>query len=186
MKGLDVKIECYEEGIGILEKKLLSCHALVVLDGVDNLHQLDAFLPIKDVLHRKSLILVTSRNRHVLTSAGIVDSSIYQLKGLNRPQSLELFCEHAFFQPHPPPEFEDLVDGFLNACDGLPSALEVYGTLLCKRDKFYWEERLNGLHKLPPEIQETLKTSYESLNQEEQQLFLDIACFLTGKKGIQP
>jgi len=181
LKGVDIKIERLEEGIELLQKNLSSCQALVVLDDVDHVHQLDAFLPIKRALHPKSLILVTSRDKHVLRSARILESSIYQLKGLNRPHSLELFCSHAFFQPHPPPEFEDLVDGFLNACDGLPLALEVFGTLLCENDKFYWEEQLNGLHRLPRQIEVTLKISYDSLNQEEQQLFLDIACFCIGE-----
>jgi hypothetical protein len=112
----------------------------------------------------------------------MVESSIYRLKGLNRLHSSELFCWHAFFQRHPVPEFEDLVDGFVNSCDGLPLSLEVFGALLCQEnDRSYWEEQLNGLEMLPPEIQARLKISYDSLNPEEQQIFLDIACFSIGK-----
>ena len=41
---------------------------------------------------------------------------------------------------------------------------------------------MNGLHQtLPEEIEKSLKISYESLNHEEQQIFLDIACFSIGK-----
>jgi hypothetical protein len=181
IKGEDVQIKSWEEGIGICKKKLKSCHALIILDDVDHLHQLDALLPIKDVLDPMSLILITSRDKKVLRTR-ITDSSIYQLKGLDRPHSLELFCSHAFFHPHPKPKFEGLVDGFLKACDGVPLSLEVFGALLCQQnDRSYWEEQLNGLEKLPSDIQVRLKISYDSLDPEEQQMFLDIACFSIGE-----
>jgi hypothetical protein len=180
--GRDISIERWEEGIGILEGNLKSFHALIVLDDVDHRDQLDAFLRIKFVLDPKSLILVTSRDKHVLRSVWIVESSIYHLKGLDRPNSLELFCWHSFFQPHPPPEFVDLVDRFVKACDGLPLSLQVFGALLCQEnDRSYWEEQLNGLQKLPADIQLRLKISYDSLDPEEQQIFLDIACFSIGE-----
>jgi hypothetical protein len=59
-------------------------HALVVLEDVDHIDQLDALLsPVKDTIHPCSLILVTSRNKDVTKSSRIIESSIYTLKSLN-------------------------------------------------------------------------------------------------------
>eukprot|EP00253_Pinus_taeda_P005776 PITA_05776 len=182
LKGTGREIDNWEEGIGILEKCLSSCQALIVIDDVDDADQLHAFLPIKGFLHSKSMILVTSRDKHVLRSAGIGKSSIYHLKGLNLSHSQELFCSYAFFQPHPRPGFENLVDRFVKSCDGLPLSLKVFGALLCGQDQPYWEEKLKELHRLPDKILASLKISYNSLNQKEQQIFLDIACFGIGEE----
>lgn len=74
-----------------------------------------------------------------------------------------------------------MVDGFIKACDGLPLSLKVLGALLCGQNEIsYWEELLEGLNKLPADIESRLKTSYNTLNGEEQQIFLDIACFCIG------
>lgn len=167
MKDRDIKIERWEEGVEILKKNLSACEALIILNDVGHVDQLDPFFPIKHVLHPKSLILVTFRVKHILRSARIAESSIYQLPGLNIAHSQELFCLHAFFQPYPLPRFENLVDGFLKACHGLPLSLKVFGSLVCGHDKLYWEEQLNGLHQiLPAEIERSLKISYDSLNHE--------------------
>lgn len=49
-------------------------------------------------------------------------------------------------------------------------------------DKSYWEDLLNGLQQtLPTEVEKSLQISYDSLNHEEQQIFLDIACFSIGE-----
>jgi hypothetical protein len=141
---------------------------------------------VKDALSPSSLILVTSRNKDVLTSFGIVETSIYKLGGLNPQHSHELFCSHAFGQPHPAAQFERLVEDFLVYCQGLPLSLQVIGSLLHGKDDLkYWKEQLHKISKiLPEEIQSILKISYDGLDPEEKEIFLDIACFFTGEKGI--
>lgn len=181
----DVQIHSVDEGIVKLRTYLSSSHhALVVLDDVDNLDHLYAFLPIKDVLSSGSLILVTSRDKDILTKSGIAESSIYKLTGLNPQHSQQLFCSYAFSQPHPSPGFKDLVDEFVRACDGLPLSLKMFGALLCgKNDRSYWEGQLGKLRqtKLPDEILNRFKISYDALDVEEKQIFLDIACYFIGE-----
>jgi len=179
----DIRIESRDEGIGILKKRLLSCHALIVLDDIDHVSQLEALLPIRDILNPDSLILATSRDKHVLTSSGVSESSIYNLKGLNGQHSEELFCSYAFFQPFPSPEFANLAGRFIRACDGLPLSLKVFGALVSGQNESYWEGILNELDKILPttEIQEVLKISYDSLSLNDRQIFLDIACFFLGE-----
>lgn len=140
-------------------------------------------MPIKNVVHPKSLILFTSRDKGLLIRAGIAESSIYHLRELNSIHSLQLFCSHAFSQLDPPPKYENLVDEFLKACDGLPLSLKVIGSRLYgEDDQCIWQEVLDGLSQtLPDDIEAKLRISYDSLSEKEQQIFLDIACFAIGE-----
>lgn len=179
----DIKIGSLEEGIAILVKNLESCHALIVLDDVDHIDQLNAFLPIRHVLDPKSLILVTARNEDVLTSSRILETSIYHRVGMNRQASLEIFCSCAFSQSCPPQGFESVVEVFLDECDGLPLLLKAFGSLLCgENDLCKWRKVLDRLRRfLPRDIASKLRLCYDSLVEEEQEIFLDIACFSIGK-----
>jgi Cdc6-like AAA superfamily ATPase len=87
---LSEQINNTDEGIEKLRKHLSSSHALIILDDVDHIDQLDALLsPAKDVLDSNSLILVTSRHKDVLTSWGIGDLLFTSYKASidNTPQS---------------------------------------------------------------------------------------------------
>jgi len=182
---LDLHVNNIYEGIGLFERHLKSSHVLLILDDMDHEHQLEALLPVKDVLRLDSLILITSRYKDVLAKSGVEQLCIYKLTGLPRGQSQELFCSYAFCQPYPLQGFEDLVDRFLKVCEGLPLALKVFGALLFEKDKSYWEAELYELKvllRVSPEIKNRLKISYDALSKEEQQIFLDIACFFIGEK----
>jgi hypothetical protein len=181
---LELQIDSIGDDIQMLRRYLSSSQVIVILDDVDHIDHLDAILPMRDVLRSDSLILVTSRYKDVLIRAGIVKSAIYKLTGLSEQYSRQLFCSYAFCQPHPPLGFKDLVNEFLRACNGLPLSLKVFGASLCgMNDKSYWEGQLDKLRqiKLPDEIQDRLKISYHALDEEERQIFLDIACYFIGE-----
>jgi Leucine-rich repeat (LRR) protein len=75
-----------------------------------------------------------------------------------------------------------LVNKFLKACGGLPLSLKVIGALLNGKDTSYWEDQLNRLERiLPNEIKQKLQISYDALECDEKQIFLDIACFFIGE-----
>eukprot|EP00253_Pinus_taeda_P030869 PITA_30869 len=186
---LNQQISNTDEGIEKLREHLSSCPpCLIVLDDVDHIDQLDAlFSPVKDTIQSSSLILVTSRKRDVLTSSGIIEDSIYQQTGLNRQHSRALFCSHAFDQSCPVTGFEQLVEDFLDFCDGLPLSLKVIGAAIRGKDSEFWKRQLDKrqLDKirriLPTDIHSKLKISYDDLDKEEQQIFLDVACFFIGE-----
>jgi len=169
-----------------LESKLESFKehpSLVVLDGVEHVDQLDALLRIKKSLSSNSLILITSGDRDVLKRLA-EEASVYKLTRLNTQQSRKLFCFHAFGEAAGPrPGYEYLVDEFLTVCEGLPLSLKVLGAFLHgKNDRSYWEDQLDMLQQtLPHEIDKKLKISYDALNAEEKQMFLDIACVFIGE-----
>jgi Leucine-rich repeat (LRR) protein/adenylate kinase len=184
---LDEKINHTAEGISLLIKHLSHSHALIILDDVDRIDQLDALLPLspaKDVLNFSGLILVTSRYKNVLTRWGIEDRFIYKLEGLNPQHSTELFCQHAFHQSDPVAGFEQVVNEFVDACGRLPLSLKVIGALLYgEKNLEHWKAQLRQISKfLPADIQTRLRISYDSLNEEEKQIFLDTACFFIGKE----
>jgi hypothetical protein len=119
-------------------------------------NQVKALLPVQTHdLNSGSLILITSRDKHVLVSSKVEKSSIYKLTGLNTQHSRELFCSHAFSQAYPLPGFESLVDKFLDSCNGLPLSLKVFGALLYGKEISEWEDELESLQQiLPSEIKE--------------------------------
>jgi hypothetical protein len=82
-----VQIDSTDDGIEKLKRYFSSCDAFLILDDVDNVQQVEALLlPVKDVLHQGSLILLTSRNIDVLTSSGILE--FYFQAKRTRPRSL--------------------------------------------------------------------------------------------------
>ena len=124
-------------------------------------------------------MLLTSGDKKILISSGIVDSFIYKQTGLSRQHFQELFCLDAFNHPHPCIGFGQLVEKFLDACDRLPLSLQVIGALPCGKDLDYWKAQLLKVSKtLPNDIMSRLKISYDSLDEEEKQIFLDIASSL--------
>ncbi|XP_057839989.2 disease resistance protein RUN1 isoform X2 [Cryptomeria japonica] len=169
-----------EGGKAILANRLRSVPALIVLDDVDHGSQLNALLPTKDGLAPGSLVIVTTRELHLLARWS---STIYRIKALDPLHANELFCWHAFLQSHSQEGFENIVEKFLLACNGLPLSLEVFGGLVYGKSKDYWKSQLDKIVRiLPEDIKARLNVSYNSLDEEEKEMFMDVACFLIGRK----
>ncbi|GLJ10670.1 hypothetical protein SUGI_0132730 [Cryptomeria japonica] len=176
----DLSLDNIEEGKAGLASRLRSVHALIVLDDVDHEEQLDALLPSKDCLASSSLVIVTTRDLHLLAKWG---SIMYMMKGLTYYHAKELFCWRAFLQSCPKEGFEDIVEKFLESCSGLPLSLEVFGGLVYGRSKGFWESQLDKISRvLPEDIKRRLKVSYDALDEEEKEMFMDVACFFIGRK----
>ncbi|XP_057829873.1 disease resistance protein Roq1 isoform X2 [Cryptomeria japonica] len=153
----------------------------LVVDDVDHPDQLGA-LSVKDILNTNSLAIVTTRDESVLVQAGI--TARYKVKEMNIMHSRQLFCWHAFDRPDPTPGYEDLVESFIKRCGGLPLSIQVIRRLVFGRnDEQYWKSTLDKVSRtLPGVIKQILRISYDTLDREEKQIFMDIACFFTGKE----
>ncbi|GLJ33621.1 hypothetical protein SUGI_0675900 [Cryptomeria japonica] len=154
---------------------------LIVVDDIDHHEQLEA-LVVSDELNNSgnSLVIVTTRDVGVLINAGITVG--YNLKGMDADDAKELFCWHAFSRCYPFSGYEKLVDHFVDLCGGLPLSLEVLGRHVHGEDKKFWELELGKVKKtLPQDIHKKLKISINTLDNEEKQIFMDVACFFIGE-----
>ncbi|CAJ2665514.1 unnamed protein product [Trifolium pratense] len=88
------KIGGVNEGIGIIKERLRRKKVLLILDDVDELKQLKFLAGGFDWFGRNSRVIITTRDKSLLTCHGI--ERIYEVEGLNRGESLELFKQVAF------------------------------------------------------------------------------------------
>ncbi|RHN43825.1 putative winged helix-turn-helix DNA-binding domain-containing protein [Medicago truncatula] len=161
------------------DQRLKWTKALLVLDDVNNSDQLRDLIGKLSKFAPGSRIIVTSRDMQVLKN--VKADGIYEVKEMNFHESLRLFCLNAFKQSYPLEGYVGLSENILNYAKRVPLALKVLGFLLCGRPKEAWESQLQKLDKLPEnDIFEVLKLSYVELDEEQNEIFLDIACFYRG------
>ncbi|XP_050253162.1 disease resistance-like protein DSC1 isoform X2 [Quercus robur] len=173
------------EGINVLRKRVRNKKVLIVLDDVNGEEQLKALAGKDEWFGRGSIIIVTSRDRHLLKGHGV--KHIFEAEELNDNEALELFSWKAFKKPHPEENYVDLSKHFVEYADGLPLALEVLGSLLFGKRIDEWKSALEKIKKeLDDKIFNVLKISFDGLTKMQQDLFLDIACFFkeANKDGI--
>uniref|UniRef100_A0A7N2MVU1 ADP-ribosyl cyclase/cyclic ADP-ribose hydrolase n=1 Tax=Quercus lobata TaxID=97700 RepID=A0A7N2MVU1_QUELO len=176
----EIKIWNVHEGINIIGNRLRGKKVLIVLDDVDGEKQLEALAGNHDWFGPGSIIIVTSRDSHLLRRCGVHD--IYEAKGLNKDEALQLFCLSAFKKPHPKENYEDFSMCFVNYTNGLPLALKVLGSLLFNKSRDEWKCVIDKLKVEPnKEILDILQISFDGLTDTQKELFLDIACFFKGE-----
>ena len=151
---------------------------LIVLDNVANSEQLDDLVSDYECFGPGSRVIVTTRDKHIISNV----DEIYEVKELNKHNSLQLFCLTVFKEKHPKSGYEELSESVIAYCKGNPLALKVLGARLRSRSKEAWKNELEKLQKIPEmKIQNVLKLSYDDLDSDEQNIFLDIACFVKGE-----
>lgn len=163
---------------------------LIVLDQVDRMDQIDNLLDMNKV-GCGSLILITSRHSDLLKEFEFGGQRfLYEVKPLDREHARQLFCHHAFRRLNPFPGSDVFVDGILKMCNRLPFSLEVWGKHVREaglhRDNTggheYWKRQLRRFeNELPPRLSQELRPIYESLDNIQKSMFLDICCFLEGE-----
>ncbi|GLJ27495.1 hypothetical protein SUGI_0539440 [Cryptomeria japonica] len=146
-----------------------SLRALVVLDDVDNVQQLDALMG--DWLGEGSRIIITTRDKRVLEVRQV--DVIYPMRGLEHAEAVELFSWHAFLRDRPERGYGDIMERIVEACSGLPLTLEIIGTDLYNRNHIrYWTEALHKLENVGHNsVFEILKISYDILTPVETHFF---------------
>ncbi|XP_028965093.1 TMV resistance protein N-like [Malus domestica] len=180
---LKAKIEeIWDEECGIIfiKKCLRNKKVLLVLDDVDDLKQLEVLAGNQSWFGMGSRIVITTRNEGLLVQHGIATS--YKMQGLNDCEALELFCLNAFMKEQPEEDFLELFEHFLKYARGLPLVLKTLGSFLYTRGQDAWNSMLENIHRIPnPTIFNSLKISYDGLEDMEKRVFLDVACFHKGK-----
>ncbi|KDP24990.1 hypothetical protein JCGZ_23973 [Jatropha curcas] len=174
MRNLDLCLTDY------IKDRVRRTKVLLVVDDVDSSAQLNQLLATEySLFGSRSVILVTSKDRQVLKN--VVDV-IYPMMELNEHEALRLFSLNAFKQAYPSSDHMEKSKRVIAYTKGNPLALKVLGSLFFDRSEEYWCSALKRLENIPkPEIHNVLRVSYDVLDSEEQRIFLDVACFFTGK-----
>lgn len=182
---------------------------LIVLDDVNDPEQLEHLIGGHDHLGPGSRIIITTRDVQVLRNIGA--DEVYKVEELNDDEALQLFHSVTFKETHSPTTSHTklskvainnagdvplalkemyLPTGYtklsrvaVNYAGGIPLAIKVLGSFLRSKRMETWEIALDKLEKVPNEkIQSILRTSYDELQDNEQSMFLDIACFFKGEE----
>jgi hypothetical protein len=185
-----------EEDLDKIRQCMISEKVLVVVDDVGKVENLSSlqFLINKAPKNAtsKSKVLVNCRNWQSLESHVSEDGEVV-MKSLEEEQARELFMFHAFGDANhvPTKDFKDICMKIIKACGGLPLSLKLLGSFLCNiKELEIWEGALSKLKSGQSftrandseEFWSKLKISYDQLDKEHQNMFLDIACFLGGLK----
>jgi energy-coupling factor transporter ATP-binding protein EcfA2 len=183
-----------QDDLDRIRQCMISKKMLVVVDDVgkaENLSSLQLFIDTKNVTS-KSKVVVNCRNWQILKSHVREDGKVV-MKSLEEEQARKLFMFYAFGNANhvPTKDFENICMTIIKACGGLPLSLKVLGSFLCNTIKLEtWEGALRKLKSGQnltggnenEELWNVLKISYDHLDKERQNMFLDIACFLGGLK----
>ncbi|XP_075636243.1 TMV resistance protein N-like [Castanea sativa] len=177
--GAEINIHDMHEGINVIGNRLCNKKVLIVLDDVNEEEQLLALAGNGGWFGPGSIIILTSRDRHLLRRHGV--KHIYEAKELNIDEALELFSWKAFRKPHLEKNYGDLSMKFVRYANGLPLALKVLGSSLFGRPPDAWRSARDKLEAKPNRgIMEILQISLVGLDDTQRELFLDIACFFKG------
>ncbi|MED6120236.1 hypothetical protein PIB30_019026 [Stylosanthes scabra] len=178
----DVKFGDVSEGKKVIERRLNRKKVLLIVDDVDRLEQLKAVAGDSVWFGSGSRIIVTTRNKGLLKSHGIVRT--YEVGKLNDKEALDLLRWNVFKTREVDPSYSYILNRTVAFASGLPLALEVIGANLFGKGKDEWESALDQYKRSPKrEIQEILKVSFDGLEEEEKKIFLDIACFFNGYRS---
>jgi hypothetical protein len=180
LEGSSPKVDKVDRGITLIKERLRLRRVLLVLDDVDHLEQLEKLAGKCDWFGLGSRIILTTRDKHLLSTHGV--NSAYQVNELDHNEALQLFSCHAFNRDRPDDDFVNVTEDAVSYCGGLPLALKVLGSTLKGRELPYWKSKLVECKSRPPnDIQKILRISFDGLDENAKNIFLDIACFFKGR-----
>ncbi|KOM58394.1 hypothetical protein LR48_Vigan11g142800 [Vigna angularis] len=179
-----VEIPNIDVGRSIIRERLSGKRVLIVLDDLPSNYELLALWNYSHNWFGEGSVIIITITEFGVMSKYPVDS-VFRINLMNEEESLELLSWHAFREPKPKEEYEDLARRVVSYCGGLPLALEVIGSTLFEKTKEEWNSLLFRF-RIPMvdihTVREIIKVSIEgSLNEMEKDIFLDICCFFVGK-----
>ncbi|KAI5311993.1 hypothetical protein L3X38_041166 [Prunus dulcis] len=173
-----------EAGTFFIQNRLWNKKVLLVLDDVGQLNQLEKLVGNEKWFGVGSRIIITTRDERLLIEHGIAIR--YKVEVLKVDEALELFSQNAFKKNQPEEGFLELSRCFVHYAKGLPLALTTLGSFLYARGQDKWKSALDNLGKIHnPTIFDSLKLSYDGLEEIDKQIVLDVACFHKEKDKEQ-
>ncbi|XP_031280229.1 disease resistance protein RPP2B-like [Pistacia vera] len=159
-------------------KHIIQCKKVfIILDEVNDIEHLAVLTRGLDGFGLGSRVIITTRDKQVLRNYGV--EHIYEVKGYYDYEALQIFSNCALKQNRPLEDFRVLSKEIIDYCKSNPLALKVLGSSLYRRSKRDWQSALGKLKRISnPKIHNVLKISYDGLDDEEKNIFLEIACFI--------
>ncbi|XP_019149936.1 PREDICTED: TMV resistance protein N-like [Ipomoea nil] len=171
-----LEIDNVDEGIILIKERLRSKTVLIVLDDIDDTSQLESLAGQRNWFGLGSTIIITTRDVQLLSNLEAHEK--YMVETLSPDESLQLLSWHAFGVSIPLEEYIELSEKIASYTDGLPLALTIIGSYLRGKSMQEWSDDAEKLSGIPhDDVQKILKISYDSLDDDTQNIFLDIACF---------
>ena len=175
-----LKVCSESKGTSMIENILRNKRILLILDDVDKSDQIERLIGGCDWFTSGSRIIITTRNKNLLHTLRICHST-YMIKELGDHEALELFSMHAFQKNKPDEDYSELTNQVICYAKGLPLAISIIGANLHGRSEMEWKSTLDKYETIPEkDIQKVLQVSYQGLDDTEQNIFLDLACFFKG------
>ncbi|KAL3685145.1 hypothetical protein R1sor_003167 [Riccia sorocarpa] len=164
---------------------------LMVVDDIDEHKHVDMMLGIaRDNAMPHSRYLVTSRNAGLLKRLDehqYGKAHMYEIPFLRDEDAERLFYSYAFPNgERPSGSLGGIVEEIVRACAGLPLTLTVMGShLQAERDKGIWAEipsalkTAQSISSVEERMWAVLRVSYDALQDDEKDLFLEMACIFS-------
>ncbi|KAJ0540714.1 putative TIR domain, P-loop containing nucleoside triphosphate hydrolase [Helianthus annuus] len=167
------------DGKHMMKKMMGSRKVLVVLDDVDDIGQLEALVGDAAWFKPGSRIIITTRDEQVLKAHRV--NIIHDACLLSYKEAICLFSRCAFGREIPNHGYKELSRKVVHYAAGLPLTIKVLGSFLFDRTQGEWEDTIQRLKTIPlKETLEKLEISYNGLEDDQKEIFLDIACILKG------
>ncbi|GJU23137.1 Toll/interleukin-1 receptor domain-containing protein [Tanacetum coccineum] len=126
-----------------------------------------------------SRIIITTRDEQVLIAHRV--GFINNVTLLSHTEAIRLFNRYAFTKETPIQGHKELSRQVVKYAHGLPLTIKVLGSLLCGQNEPEWKDALERLKTIPlKETMKILEISYDALDDDYKEIFLDVACLLKG------
>ncbi|KAL9995352.1 putative P-loop containing nucleoside triphosphate hydrolase, leucine-rich repeat domain superfamily [Helianthus debilis subsp. tardiflorus] len=174
-----IDVKSVSDGKNMMERMMGSRKVLVVLDDVDDIDQLEALAGKPNWFKPGSRIIVTTRDEYVLLASRV--KFIHDVDLLSHEEAISLFSWYAFGREIPIQGYEELSEGVVDYAAGLPLTIKVLGSFFCGKIKREWEHAIERPKTIPLNaILEKMEVSYNGLENDQKEIFLDVACILKG------
>ncbi|XP_048134774.1 disease resistance protein RUN1-like [Rhodamnia argentea] len=173
------------EGVQLLKEIFRNMKVLIVLDDVERGSLLKKFIGAKlDWFGSGSRIIVTSKERSVLqgfVDRGLAPSSHHVIP-MHPNRAFHFFWHCAIekideLNSRDLPSYVSIANNIVKAVKGLPLLLEVFGSFLRDKGLEEWIEFEDLIQRSQEDPQKILSRIYDALDEQQKQMYLDIACF---------
>ncbi|PWA65204.1 toll/interleukin-1 receptor (TIR) domain-containing protein [Artemisia annua] len=173
----DITVDSVHEGTNMMKKMMPRIKVLMVLDDVDDIEQLAALAGEPDWFKLGSRVIITTRDKQILLAHEV---KFIDVNLLSREEAICLLSKNAFKRDIPIEGYEDLSGKVVKYADGLPLTIKVLGSMLGQNER-QWIDTLKRLKEIPLKAtMEKLELSYNCLEDDYKEIFLDVACFMKG------